>query len=107
MTFRFPTLFALVLAACAAPLALGQDGRTLAARTLAATCGTCHGTDGRAAPGATAVPPLAGVPAAQIVERVNAFRSGERPSTVMQQIAKGYSEAQIEQIARWFAGQTP
>ena len=101
-----PCRLALFAALLASAPALAQDARTLAVRTLAATCGTCHGTDGRALPGAT-VPGLAGVPAAQIVERVSAFRSGTRPSTVMQQIAKGYTEAQIEQVARWFATQQP
>jgi cytochrome c553 len=53
------------------------------------------------------VPALAGQPAAQLVEKLKAFQRGERPSTIMQQIAKGYSDAQIDALARWFAGQQP
>jgi len=34
---------------------------------------------------------------------VRAFRDGARPSTVMQQIAKGYSEQQIDLIADYFS----
>jgi len=101
MTWR---RFAVSCLAAAAPAAFAQDAPTLATRSLAATCATCHGTDGRALPGAS-VPGLAGVPAERIVEQVKAFVSGQRPSTVMQQIAKGYTEAQIEQVARWFAAQ--
>jgi cytochrome subunit of sulfide dehydrogenase len=41
------------------------------------------------------------------VERLKAFQRGERPSTIMQQIAKGYSDAQIEALARWFSMQPP
>ena len=36
---------------------------------------------------------------------MRAFRDGQRPATVMHQIAKGYSDAQIEAIAGWYAAQ--
>jgi sulfide dehydrogenase cytochrome subunit len=36
---------------------------------------------------------------------MQAFRSGERPATVMDQIAKGFSEAEIQAIAAWYAAQ--
>jgi cytochrome c553 len=36
---------------------------------------------------------------------MRAFRDGKRPATVMHQIAKGYSDAQIEAMASWFAAQ--
>jgi sulfide dehydrogenase cytochrome subunit len=78
------------------------DIATLRTRSLAAQCAQCHGTDGRPAPGAE-VPALAGLPAAALVEQMKAFRAGTRPSTVMQQLAKGFSDAQIEQLARYFA----
>jgi cytochrome c553 len=34
---------------------------------------------------------------------MRAFRDGSRPATVMHQIAKGYSDQQIELIADYFA----
>jgi len=34
-----------------------------------------------------------------------AFQSGERPSTVMGRIAKGFSEDEIRAIAAWLAAQ--
>ncbi len=40
-----------------------------------------------------------------IIERVREFRDGRRPSTVMQQLAKGYTDAQIEAAASYFAAQ--
>jgi len=40
-----------------------------------------------------------------MVEQVKAFKSGARPATVMHQLAKGYSDAQIEQVAAYFAAQ--
>jgi cytochrome c553 len=98
-------LVAFALAAAAGG-AHAQDAQTVAVRSLAASCAQCHGTDGHPVPGST-VPPLAGQPAARIEEQLKAFQRGERPSTVMQQIAKGYSDAQIEALARWFARQQP
>ena len=92
---------ALLLAATAAA---GQDAQTLRTRSLAATCATCHGTEGRALEGAPLLP-LSGMPAPQLAQQLRAFRSGDRPSTVMQQIVKGYTDAQIDQLAAWFAAQ--
>ena len=56
------------------------------------------------APGAPLIP-LAGLPRDHIATQMRAFRDGQRPATVMHQIAKGYSDAQIEAIAAWFAAQ--
>jgi cytochrome subunit of sulfide dehydrogenase len=36
---------------------------------------------------------------------MQAFRSGERPSTVMARIAKGFSDEEIRAIAAWVAAQ--
>jgi cytochrome c553 len=96
----------LVSAGCVLPLsAPAQDAKTLQLRSLAATCANCHGTGGRAIQDA-AVPGLAGMPAAYMVEQIKGFKSGERPATVMHQISKGYSDAQIQQLAAYFAAQT-
>lgn len=98
-----PLAAALVLAAAASP-ALSQDARALNQRALAATCANCHGTGGRAVDGAS-VPGLAGMPASYLAEQLKAFKAGTRPATVMHQLAKGYSEAQIESVAAYFAAQ--
>ena len=39
----------------------------------------------------------------QIAAALAAFRSGERPATVMNRIAKGFSEAESLAIAEWVA----
>ncbi len=82
--------------------ALAQDANALRARSLAANCAQCHGTDGRAPPG-SAMPALAGMPAVYLTEQMKAFKAGTRPGTVMPQLAKGYSDAQIAQLAAYFA----
>jgi cytochrome subunit of sulfide dehydrogenase len=55
-------------------------------------------------PGAHVIP-LAGLPRDHIASQMRAFRDGKRPATVMHQIAKGYTDAEIDAIAAWFAGQ--
>jgi cytochrome c553 len=73
-------------------------------RNLASGCAICHGTQGNALPGAPVIP-LAGLPREHIATQMRAFRDGTRPATVMHQIAKGYTDAQIEAMATWFASQ--
>jgi cytochrome subunit of sulfide dehydrogenase len=73
-------------------------------RNLAAGCAICHGTQGKATPNAPVVS-LAGLPRDQIATQMRAFRDGQRPATVMHQIAKGYTDPQIDAIAAWYAAQ--
>lgn len=89
----------LLLLLCAP--ALAQDVTT--ARSLAATCASCHGTHGR--PRGPAMPPLAGMKADVMLQALADYRSGRRPGTVMPQIVRGYSEEQLRLIAGYFAAQ--
>jgi cytochrome c553 len=73
-------------------------------RSMAATCAACHGTNGRGASGSS-VPGLAGRPAESIVEAMKAFKEGKREATLMHQIAKAYSDAEITALAAYFASQ--
>lgn len=83
-----------------APAAAPIDAR--AAAYLASNCANCHGTQGKAI---GAMPSLAGQPQATIAEQMRAFRDGKRPATIMHQLAKGYSDAQIDAIAGHFSKQ--
>jgi cytochrome c553 len=94
----------LLLALATPCAALAQSPEALQARSLAATCANCHGTDGRAVQGSS-VPGLAGQPGDHLLQQLRAFRDGSRPATVMHQIAKGYSDAQLQQLAAYFAAQ--
>jgi cytochrome c553 len=71
---------------------------------LASNCANCHGTTGVAK---GAMPSLAGQQKAFLVEQMKAFRDGKRPATIMHQLAKGYTDQQIELIADFFSRQTP
>lgn len=68
----------------------------------ASSCSGCHPT---AANVDTPVPPIRGRNPQEIVAAMQAFRSGERPSTVMGRIAKGFSDDEIRAIAAWLAAQ--
>ena len=75
------------------------------ARGLAATCFTCHGTDGRSVDG---VPPsLAGQNKDYLLQQMKDFKAGRRPATIMHQHAKGYTDEQLELIAGYFASVKP
>jgi cytochrome c553 len=88
-------------ALCVLPLPLHAQDTT--ARSLAATCANCHGTEGRSA--TRDVVPLAGLPREHIVAQMKAFKEGTRPATIMHQLAKGYTDQQIDLIAGYFAAQ--
>lgn len=94
----------LVVALLAAGAAMAQDKEALYLKGLAASCAQCHGTQGRAHEGA-ALPSLAGQPKVALLSSLQAFKAGTRPATVMHQLAKGYSDAQIEALATYFAAQ--
>jgi len=95
---------ALLLAAVLAAAPLGAAAQDAAARNLAAACAICHGTAGHVPTGAPVIP-LAGLPKDHIATQMKLFRDGKRPATVMHQIAKGYTDQQIEQMAAYFAAQ--
>ena len=73
-------------------------------KSLAATCANCHGTNGKAVDGSS-VGSLAGLDKAYHIAQMKAFKTGTRPATVMHQLSKGYSDAQIETLATYFAAQ--
>jgi cytochrome c553 len=96
-----PTLAALsLLAATGAAQAADPN----LARNLAATCANCHGTNGKAVAGSGA-DALAGNEKAKTLQKLADFKSGAKPASIMHQIAKGYSDEQLDLIAGYFAAQ--
>lgn len=82
---------------------LAHAGENTNNRNLAAGCAACHGTNGHAEPGMVG---LAGMDKNYLVMNMQNFKSGKRPATLMHQIAKGYSDEQIEQIADYYSQQS-
>lgn len=97
---RMQGVAVVLLSFAVAATAVAQQPDPRSGRYLAANCANCHGTDGRSA---SAVPSLAGQKKEYLIEVMRAYRDGKRSATVMQQLAKGYTDAQIELIADYFS----
>jgi cytochrome c553 len=90
---------ALAAATTIAPAALAASAA--AGKTKAAACAACHGPLGKATmPDA---PNIAGQPAMYLVEQLKAYRSGARKHEVMSMMAKPLKDADIDDLAAWFA----
>jgi len=93
-----------VLQAGALALAFAISAPAIAAEPPAgaSSCSGCHAASTEVdAP----VPRILGRQPAEIIAAMQAFRSGERTSTVMGRIAKGFSEDEIRAITVWLAAQ--
>lgn len=75
----------------------------LQARSWAASCAACHGTNGNAQSGMAT---LAGIPKEVTIKKMLDYKEGRMAgATIMHQLAKGYSDEQIAAIAGYFAAQ--
>jgi sulfide dehydrogenase cytochrome subunit len=83
-------------------LAQSAAPSALQVRSWAAGCANCHGTNGNAEPGHVS---LAGQNADLMLKNLLDFKEGRRPATLMHQLAKGYSDAELKAIATYFAAQ--
>jgi len=68
---------------------------------LGNTCAGCHGTFGAAE--STKIPPLAGAVEAQFIATMLAYRDGSRVGTIMNRVARAYSDDEIAAMAAYFA----
>jgi cytochrome c553 len=96
MKKRYPLMAMLAVASMA-----GADAAPdLRVRGMAAACSNCHGTHGVAQEGMES---LAGQKKEDLVKKMLDFKTGKKPATLMHQLAKGYSDEQIDQLATHFA----
>jgi cytochrome c553 len=68
----------------------------------ASSCSGCHPMSVAVD---TPVKRLVGRAPEEIVDAVKAFRSGEKPATIMDRIAKGFTDDEIKAIANWYGAQ--
>lgn len=94
------TLVASLVLAGTLGVALSAHAADTRARFMAANCSYCHGPDGKSR---GAIPNLAGLEPGYFVEQMKAFRDGSRPATVMKKHAAGYTDAEFEAMAKYFA----
>ncbi|WP_119166812.1 c-type cytochrome [Algihabitans albus] len=91
-------LFAVALAAALA-VGLSTSATADTAADTAILAGTCAGCHGAELGGSGAIPTLRGHSADYIRFTLTAFKDGERQATVMNRLAAGYSETEIEALA--------
>ena len=72
----------------------------------AIACARCHGFDGQA-DGSGAFPKLAGQFPQYLAKQLRAYASGTRPNALMEPIAKGLKDAEIESVAQYYASLQP
>lgn len=94
------TIAAAALAALLAPAGALAQSPGPSGQAMGQTCFVCHGPDGR---NAGPVASLAGLPREHVVRHMMEFKTDRRPGTVMNRIAKSYSDEQIAAIADFVA----
>ena len=92
----------LLLSVGAAGLLAASGGASAAdIKPLAETCNNCHGVDGVSA--GHSMPSIAGLPVKYLTEVMLEWKKGERFSTTMGRLIKGYSDEQITDLAKHYA----
>ncbi len=86
--------FAIPLTALAQP----NSAEQIYNMSLAATCANCHGTNGVSVAGGD-MPKINDLTHEQIKKSLLDYKSGARQGTIMPQLAKGYTDEQINTIA--------
>lgn len=83
-------------------LALGGTAHAdeTAPALLATACFSCHGVDGKS-PGE--IPSIAGKTAAQMSTSLKAFKADQVMGTIMNRLAKGYTDAELDALAAYYA----
>ncbi len=66
----------------------------------ATSCSGCHAPEGSGG-----FMPINGQNSASLAATMSAFRTGERPSTLMGRLMKGFSPDEIQAIAIWISAQ--
>ena len=98
MRTKIATAMALSASMLAANTASAEFNR---GEMLANTCVGCHGPAGISQ---GAAPSIGGMSEIYFTETMLEYRDGDRPATIMKRIAKGYTDEDIEAMAKYFAG---
>lgn len=82
-----------------------SNKKPVMASIMAHSCAACHGTNGQL--GDEFFVPLAGMPVNQFVKTMKDFKEGRRPATLMGHVANGFTDADLKQMAEFFAAVPP
>lgn len=92
-----------LMAACLSTAAWADGGDIKAGEAASKTCAGCHGMHGNSM--VPTFPSLAGQPAKYLAEQLHAFRDGKRVNAIMSMQAKNLTDAQIADLAAYYAAQ--
>ena len=95
-------LFVTGLSVFMAGTAVAENQEGASGAMLAAPCAGCHGPNGNSE---GAAPSIAGTSAEDMIAAFNDFKAGKRSPTIMDRIAKGYNDADVKALAKYFAAQ--
>ena len=98
---RVQVLTVLCAAAIATAATTASAGDAAAGKTKSVACAGCHGADGMAA--VPTYPNLAGQNEAYLIATLKGFRDGTRKNAMMNPMAKPLSDADIENLAAYYA----
>ncbi|NEX22449.1 cytochrome c4 [Thiorhodococcus mannitoliphagus] len=91
-------LLVAMLAVLPAAVSAGPSGQA-----MSFTCAGCHGTDGSSV--GPSMPAIAGMDPEVFVDAMKAYREDERNASIMNRIAKAYSDEQLKEMGWFFASQ--
>ena len=97
-SLRWARQLALAGALAAAPAV----AEVTAGEMLGSGCTGCHGPDGISV--GAAIPSIAGLDKIYLARVMVQFKNGERPSTIMGRIARGYTDSELRTMAKHFGG---
>lgn len=86
-------------------MSVAHAGDAEAGKAKAATCGACHGADGNSL--APTFPKLAGQGERYLIKQIKDIRDGNRQVPEMTAFVAGLSDADIADLAAYYAAQTP
>ncbi len=97
--FRFGLILAAALAVAVPTVSAEAASKVARADLIASNCFNCHGFEGESI---GVIDGLHDMSAKALVKKMNEFRSGAKPSTIMKRIAKGYTADEIQAMGRYF-----
>lgn len=95
MTILRTALLAAGLLISQGSLAGGASGQA-----IGFTCNGCHGSDGVSK---GAAPSIKGLPASYLESAMKDFKAENRPATIMNRIAKGYTDEELTAVSQYYA----
>ena len=85
---------------CLAGFSYAAEYNPLQGKMLSLSCASCHGTDGKSE-AITSI--IAGMDKTAMYQTLLEYKNGKRTGTMMPEHAKGFSDAELEQIAYYFS----